>query len=122
VRKLIQYKEVALSVEKLDLPEENISTILCYLKEGELPWLKLHNPVYSHCKVSRSDIRSFMFTNMDTAWTGRAVASIFHGIQSPNFPVKSWGRVYRFWRAHMDVDFGLLVKMATQEVIKLRTG
>merc|ERR550519_840118 len=50
-----QYKEVALSVEKtvekLDLPEENISTMLCYLEEGEPPWLKLHNPVYSHCKM-----------------------------------------------------------------------
>ena len=44
-----QYREVALSVEKtveqLDLPEENISTMLCYLEEGDPPCLKLHNPV-----------------------------------------------------------------------------
>lgn len=303
-----QYREVALSVEKtveqLDMPEENISTMLCYLEEGSPPWLKLHNPVYSHCKMLfyggprqmravaakcpplaaaialarqagenldtasnfsfpvvevsskmgwdsgivkkelkdlqwsstatgwkksgvmvefsdlglhfsalnglsaetldnlldklhgrcmeqertelsglhrifkafmsvafprldnmedeenkvrsdklkefiaeyfsepervvpesiavpetcdnegqvRSDIRNFMWMHTDQTWTGRAVARVFHGIQSPNFPAKTWGRVYRYWRSHMDVDFQLLVKMATQEVLKLRTG
>jgi len=303
-----QYREVALSVEKtveqLDMPEENISTMLCYLEEGNPPWLKLHNPVYSHCKMLfyggprqmravaakcpplaaaiamarqagenldtasnfsfpvvevsakmgwdsgivkkelkdlqwistgtgwkksgvmvefgdlglhfsslnglssetldslldrlhnrcseqertelsglhrifkafmsvayprlsdmeteenqvksdklkeyiaeyfgepervvpesiavpetcenegqvRSDIRNFMWMHHDQTWTGRAVARVFHGIQSPNFPAKTWGRVYRYWRSHMDVDFQLLVKMATQEVLKLRTG
>ena len=39
----------------LDLPEENISTLLCYLEnnndEKGRQWLKLHNPVYSLCKI-----------------------------------------------------------------------
>ena len=39
----------------LDMPEENISTLLCYLEnssdERGRQWLKLHNPVYSLCKI-----------------------------------------------------------------------
>ena len=57
------YKEVAISVvdtvEALDMPEENISTLLCYLESSgdkarggvTAPWVKLQNPVYSHCRV-----------------------------------------------------------------------
>ena len=39
-------------------------------------------------------------THSENSWSGRAVARIFHGIQSPNFPAKQWGRVFRFWRKH----------------------
>ena len=50
------------------------------------------------------------------------MARIFHGIQSPNFPAKQWGRVFRFWRKHLDVDFNFLVKIATEEIVSMRTG
>ena len=70
----------------------------------------------------RGDIRSFVCTHRDHVWTGRAVARILHGIQSPNFPAKQWGRVFRFWRKHLDVDFNFLVKIATEEIVRLRTG
>ena len=63
-----------------------------------------------------------MCTHRDHVWTGRAVARIFHGIQSPNFPAKQWGRVFRFWRKHLDVDFNFLVKIATEEIVSMRTG
>lgn len=32
------------------MPEENISTLLCYLEEGDTPYVKLDNPIYSRCK------------------------------------------------------------------------
>merc|ERR1719369_2560778 len=49
------YQEVAVcvdrSVEQLDLPEENISTLLCYLENYNPPYIKLSNPVYCMAKV-----------------------------------------------------------------------
>ena len=44
----------------------------------------------------RSEVRSFVSTHSEHVWTGRAVARVFHGIQSPNFPAKQWGRVRRY--------------------------
>merc|ERR1719334_2446574 len=50
-----EYQEVAVSVdrlvEQLDLPEENISTLLCYLENYSPPYIKLSNPVYCMAKV-----------------------------------------------------------------------
>ena len=48
----------------------------------------------------REDIKSFVLTHDDFKWNGRAVARVFHGIDSPNFPAKTWGKVRRFWRCH----------------------
>ena len=70
----------------------------------------------------QGDIRSFVCTHQDHVWTGRAVAWILHGIQSPHFPAQQWGRVFRFWRKHLDVDLNFLVKIATEEIVRLRTG
>ena len=70
----------------------------------------------------RAEVRQFVVTHSDHTWSGRAVARIFHGIQSPNFPAKQWGRVRRYWRAHLDVDFNAICKLATQEVVRLRSG
>ena len=50
-----EYQEVALSVgslvEKLDMPEENISTLLCYLEDYSPPLLHVSNHVYCQAKV-----------------------------------------------------------------------
>lgn len=54
--------------------------------------------------------------------TGRVLANILHGIGSPNFPALSWARVHRFWRAHLDVDWPHLQRIATQELVASRTG
>merc|ERR1712223_2066062 len=45
-----------------------------------------------------------------------------NGSLSPNFPAKQWGRVRRYWRAHLDIDFPVICKIATQEVVRLRCG
>ncbi|VUZ56264.1 unnamed protein product, partial [Hymenolepis diminuta] len=54
--------------------------------------------------------------------TGRVIANIFHGIGSPNFPAYSWSRVYRFWRAHLDVDWPQLQRIATRELVATHTA
>jgi ATP-dependent DNA helicase Q4 len=67
----------------------------------------------------RADVRQFVNTHTDHTWTGRAVARIFHGIQSPNFPAKQWGRVRQYWRSHLDIEFPVVSKIATKEVIRM---
>ncbi|KAI5701757.1 hypothetical protein M8J75_013043 [Diaphorina citri] len=47
--------EVAFSmkdtIEELDLPEENILTLLCYLELHDKKWIQVLSPVYTFCKV-----------------------------------------------------------------------
>lgn len=66
-----------------------------------------------------NDVRSLVGLYRDNVFTGRAVARIFHGIQSPNYPAVIWGRC-KFWRAHIDSDFHSICKIATREILKLR--
>ncbi|GLH11430.1 Bloom syndrome protein homolog [Gryllus bimaculatus] len=66
-----------------------------------------------------ADTRQLVCSYPDTTFTGRAVARIFHGIESPCFPARSWGRC-KYWRAHLNEDFKLLVKVATREILSLR--
>lgn len=68
----------------------------------------------------RQDIRSLLSTHTDQTWTARAIARVFHGIQSPNFPASVWGRVRRVWRAHITVPFKQVLLLAQQEIIKWR--
>lgn len=66
------------------------------------------------------DIRALLGVHHDHTFTGRAVARIFHGIDSPCYPAEIWGRDRRFWRKHLDVEFNSLRKFATQELIRFR--
>ena len=68
----------------------------------------------------RADVRQFISLHHDRTFTGRAVARIFHGIPSPCFPAQVWGRDRRFWRRHLDYDFSKLLKIATEEVLRMR--
>jgi len=70
----------------------------------------------------RADIRAFVCQHQEHNWSGRAVARVLHGIQSPNYPAKQWGRVFRSWRSHLDTDFNLLVRFAKEEILSLRRG
>ncbi|CAH1962091.1 unnamed protein product [Acanthoscelides obtectus] len=70
-------------------------------------------------EVVVKDVRALVSMYRDNSFTGRSVARIFHGIQSPNYPAVIWGRC-RFWRSHIDKDFHQIVKIATREIIKLR--
>lgn len=52
-------------------------------------------------------------------FTGRALARIFYGIQSPNYPAVIWGRC-RYWRRHLHEDFYQLIAIANREIIRMR--
>lgn len=69
----------------------------------------------------RSNVRAFIqLYGEDHKLTGRAIARIFHGIDSPRFPATSWGRNRRFWRSHIDVEFHSVRQIATQELVHSR--
>ncbi|CAL4136113.1 unnamed protein product, partial [Meganyctiphanes norvegica] len=90
---------------------------------GSLSRVVLEEKVYirpEHETGVRSSVRALISTHSDMPWTGRAVARVFHGIGSPNFPVETWCRVRRFWRSHLNVEFNIVVNLATQEIIRCR--
>ncbi|XP_034831655.1 ATP-dependent DNA helicase Q4 [Maniola hyperantus] len=66
-----------------------------------------------------SDVRTLIATYKDCKFTGRSIARIFQGIQSPNFPAIVWGRC-KFWRSHLHEDFYGIVKIATQQIIQMK--
>ncbi|XP_050049465.1 ATP-dependent DNA helicase Q4 isoform X1 [Dermacentor andersoni] len=68
----------------------------------------------------RQEIRSLVMQHRDHSFNGRAVARIFHGIGSPCFPAQVWGRVHRFWRSFLDVDFNTIINIANKELLSLR--
>ena len=70
----------------------------------------------------KAEVKTFVLTHTDHKWNGRAVARIFHGISSPNFPAQVWGRVRRYWRSHMDVDFYALCQAAKEAIVSIRGG
>lgn len=66
-----------------------------------------------------SDIRTMITRYPENNFTGRTLARIFHGVQSPNFPAVIWGRC-KFWRAHTKIDFNHIVALANGEIVKMR--
>jgi ATP-dependent DNA helicase Q4 len=69
----------------------------------------------------RGDIRSFIHLySAEHNLTGRSIARVFHGIGSPNFPADVWGKVRKFWRSHLSVDFNVLRRLATQELVFMK--
>ncbi|XP_055628082.1 ATP-dependent DNA helicase Q4 isoform X2 [Toxorhynchites rutilus septentrionalis] len=66
------------------------------------------------------DIRTLIHRYPENNFSGRAIARIFHGVQSPNYPAVIWGRC-NFWRTHTRVDFNRIVQMANTEIVRLRT-
>ena len=72
-------------------------------------------------QVIRADIRNFIQQYSDEhKLTGRVIARVFQGIDSPRYPATVWGRVRKFWRSHLDTDFHWLRKIATREILRAR--
>lgn len=80
-------------------------------------------PAIKECEVNEeqiaADVRALVCMYRDNTFTGRAVARIFYGIQSPNYPAVIWGRC-KFWRMHMNTDFHAVCKIATKEILRMK--
>ncbi|KYM93535.1 PREDICTED: ATP-dependent DNA helicase Q4 [Cyphomyrmex costatus] len=80
--------------------------------------ISLQNKVTNEQQIA-VDVRSLIICYKDTKFTGRVVARIFHGIQSPNYPALIWHKC-RFWRIHIATDFNTICKIAAREILALR--
>lgn len=67
-----------------------------------------------------SDIRTMIARYPENNFTGRALARIFHGVQSPVYPALIWSRC-KHWRAHIKTDFNHIVNLANKEILRIRT-
>lgn len=67
-----------------------------------------------------NDVRALIASYKDCTFTGRSIAKIFQGISSPNFQAIVWGRC-KFWRSHIQEDFNGIIKIATQQLIQMKT-
>lgn len=118
---------VAAKTYKGCLEEESKQTRIT-LKEKIREYFNSANPLtgYEIEEVKRvneeyivKDTRQLVTMYRDNVFTGRAVARIFHGIQSPNYPAVIWGRC-KFWRSHLKDDFHEICNIATGEILKMR--
>uniref|UniRef100_A0A4W3GC95 DNA 3'-5' helicase n=1 Tax=Callorhinchus milii TaxID=7868 RepID=A0A4W3GC95_CALMI len=91
---------------KKDLEQEGV-------EEEELDKLKV-------CETLLSDIRQFLSIRHDERFSGRAIARIFHGIESPCYPAQVFGRDRRFWRKYLNFDFNEIIRLATEEIIRVK--
>ncbi|KAL4690204.1 hypothetical protein H8957_004129 [Semnopithecus entellus] len=67
----------------------------------------------------RCDIRQFLSLRPEEKFSGRAVARIFHGIGSPCYPAQVYGQDRRFWRKYLNLSFHALVRLATEELLRV---
>lgn len=66
-----------------------------------------------------NDIQTMICRYPENSFTGRSLARIFHGVQSPVFPAVIWSRC-KYWRAHLKTDFNHIVKLANAVILKNR--
>lgn len=79
-----------------------------------------HQPDPNIDSLITSDIYTMISRYPENKFTGRNLARIFHGVQSPVFPAVIWSRC-KYWRAHLKTDFNHIVKLANAVILKLRT-
>ena len=80
--------------------------------------------ILSVCNIeqARKDVRDLIsIYRQDHDLTARGVARILQGISSPRFPAEVWGKVKRFWRSNINIDFNELVKFANEELLRLKS-
>ncbi|XP_053663024.1 ATP-dependent DNA helicase Q4 [Anopheles marshallii] len=67
-----------------------------------------------------ADIRTTICRYPENNFTGRAIARLFHGVQSPNYSALVWSRS-NFWRSYTKTDFNRIVRLANAEIVRMRT-
>ncbi|XP_046823310.1 ATP-dependent DNA helicase Q4 [Vespa crabro] len=110
-----------MSEEIINKSEELKNTIRNYFKSDHLTNETVCRPqvrLLNEAQIA-NDVRSLILSYKDNNFTGRAVARIFHGIQSPNYPAIVWSKC-RFWRTYISSDFNAICQIATKEILALR--
>ena len=86
-----------------------------YLEKHKIPVLPLIEEItHEEERRVRNSIRLFMKAYSKQKFTGRSIARIFHGIQSPCYPAIVWGHKNQYWRLYNAVNFNTLCEIATE--------
>lgn len=114
-------------------PETNTKQLLEMVKryfgsDGlDIPYLVEHNIVIFQVpqmvasnkkKQIEADAHCLILRNPNRQFTGRTIARIFQGLQSPLFPALRWYEC-GYWRKYRDVDFDLLCQIASKKLSEL---
>lgn len=112
----------AFEVEKIEDSSNTIKTVIREYFNGKLDLdIALDKPVdNTPDDVILNDVYTMISRYPDNTFTGRTLARIFHGCQSPNFPAVMWSRC-KYWRSHLNVDFNRIVTLANQAIVKMRS-
>ena len=87
-----------------------------YLEKNNIPVLPIVEKISSQRKKKiENDILSLVASQRQHKFTGRTVARIFHGIQSPCFTAL-WGYKNTYWRSHLEIDFNTLCEIGTKKL------
>lgn len=104
-------------------PSEKLKKIIrAYFQSDTLPnpdSLNLNDDSDVPDQILINDIRTMIQRYPENNFTGRALARIFHGVSSPNYPAVIWGRC-KYWRVHMKTDFNRIVLLANAEIVRMR--
>lgn len=84
------------------------------LPESEQANQKLSEPVE---ELIRKNARAFI-SGHGKDFSKFAIAKIFQGISTPNFPAEVWGMNKKWWRIHCDVDFIKLAAIIGEELCR----
>ena len=84
---------------------------------------KLLGDISAFCRAHRNEIAPAPASATAAAalggLTGRAIARIFHGLTSPQYPAYEWGRD-PYWGRHNTADFGLILSLAGKTIEAMR--
>lgn len=105
-----------------DHSEQLKQLIRNYFQSTTHATLTIQTPEYDEATahIIVADIRTMIGQYPQNNFTGRSLARIFHGVQSPVYPALVWSRC-KYWRAHLKVDFNYIVQLANVEILRLRT-
>lgn len=109
-------QDIALSVK----PAEKVSVY----DYSYIEFFMQYFPFLSQIDTSHDDliihnVRDMINMYPENNFTGRSLARIFHGIQSPNYPALMWSRC-KYWRAHFKIDFNHIVSLANAVIVQMR--
>lgn len=74
----------------------------------------------NQAKLIGNEVRQLIQAFPKTKFNGRIVARIFHGIESPAFPAIKWCRECKYWRAHLNINFDVLVNVVNNVLLLKR--
>lgn len=114
------YLPATLAIDNITSSNQLKQNIRKYFEDETLTSIDIPMDIdQTNDEIIINDVRAMIQRYPENNFTGRALARIFHGISSPNYPAVIWGRC-QYWRQHMNIDFNRIVQLANAEIVMMR--